>query len=317
MGFVFDPLPPGENSTKVVWQTAGLVPDSAWTDRWVLEFPLSPLAEAKDFTVDQLVYSPDASLSVGDMTLSVINVIQAADRTVLDVEESMPSREAVAQVGELTLIDDQGRRYGSLGYSPMDLDEQGQDYGSAVATESTAPSRYSRHYRLQFEPVAPDAKNLTLEIGSMSPRANAAGSFDFELPEQPKEGDRVPVNQSFEVAGGVLRVASVRFVTGTVVSDPRDEPATTLADQFLIEVEFEVVEPPPGGLYKIVELKAGWTGPYWMNPDPPYSDSSEILVRRLVYDPDRIWRSQVSIHLDHVTVYREGPWTLSWDIPGR
>jgi len=317
MGYVLDPLPPGENSARVVWQTAGLVPGSAWTDRWVLEFPLSPLAEAKEFTADQLVYSPDASLSVREMTLSVINVIQTADRTVLDVVESMPSREAVAQVGELTLIDDQGRRYGDPGYSPMDLDEQGQDYGSAIATESTEPRSYSRHYRLQFEPVAPDAKTLTLEIGSMSPRANAAGSFDFELPEQPEEGDRVPVNQSFEVAGGVLRVASVRFVTGIVVSDPRDEPATTLADQLLIEVDLEVVEPPPGGLYRVVELKAGWTGPYWMNPEPPYSESSGILVRRLVYDPDRIWRNQVSIHLDDVTVYQEGPWTLSWDIPGR
>lgn len=316
MGFVLDHLPPGENSARVVWETAGLIPGSAWTDRWALEFPLSPLAEAKDFTVDQLVYSPNASLSVGDMTFSVINVIQAADRTVLDLEESMSSREAVAQVGELALIDDQGRRYDNLP-AQMDLDEHSQDYGSAIATESTEPRRYSSHYRSQFEPVAPDAKTLTLEIGSMSPRADADGSFDFELPEKPEEGDRVPVNQSFEVAGGVLHVASVRFVSGTVVSDPRDEPSTTLTDQLLVEVDLEVVEPPPGGLYKVVELKAGWTGPYWMHPDPPYSESSGILVRRLVYDPDRIWRNEVSIHLDNVTVYREGPWTLSWDIPGR
>ena len=316
MGFVLDPLPPGENSARVVWKTGGLVPGSAWTDRWILEFPLSPLADAKDFTVDQLVYSPDASLSTGEMTFSVINVIQAADRTVLDLEESMPGREAFAQIGELALIDDQGRRYDNLP-AMMDLDEHSQHFESGIAAESTEARRYSRHYRSQFEPVAPDAKTLTLEIGSMNPRADADGSFDFELPETPEEGDRLPVNQSFEVAGGVLRVASVRFVNGTVVSAPRDEPSTTLTDQLLIEVELEVVEPPPGGLYKVVELKAGWTGPSWIYPDPTYSESSGVRVRRLVYDPDKIWRNQVSIHLDNVTVYREGPWTLHWDIPGR
>jgi len=315
LGYVLGPLPVDAMTANVTWKLAGLVPGSEWSDRWVLEIPLSPLAEAEDSSFNQLIYSADSSLFVNNMTLTITKVVQASDRTVLDITWSVPGWGAVAQASGITLVDDQGRRYESLP-GKMDLDEQSQDR-IAIATESDDPHRYLLHERWQFEPVSPDARTLTLEIKSMYPRTDAAGSFEFDLPSNPRSGDLVPVNQTFEVVGGILRVASVRFVSGTVVIDSRDAPPTSLNDQLLIEADLDVVEQPPNGRYDSMTLEAGWSGPGWKYADPPYSESSGIMVTRLVYDPDRVWSNHVRIHLGLVEVYREGPWTLSWEVPGR
>lgn len=312
LGYVLDPLWPDTDIVYVIWNVRGLTPGSEWSDRWVLEIPLSPLPETELAATDQLIYSPYASLTIDDMALSVVNVVQAPDRTVLDVTWSVPGWEVVAQASDTALIDDQGRLY-SLLPGAMDLDQYNTD---PIATETSDIQRYIRHERWQFEPIAADAKTLTLTIGTMHPREDAEGSFAFDLPAQPQEGDIVPIDQAFEIAGGMLRVASVRFVSGTVVIDSRDGPPISRDDQLLIETDLEVVEQPPDGHYESVILEAGWSGPSWMYPDPPYSESSGIIVMRLVYDPDRIWSSHVRVHLREVDVYQEGPWTLSWDIPG-
>ncbi len=316
LGYVLGPLPADVRTARVTWKVAGLVPGSEWSDRWVLEIPLSPLAEAEDSAFDQLIYSSDSSLFVDNMTLTVTNVVQASDRTVLDVTWSMPGMDVVAQAAELSLVDDQGQRYALLPGRMMDLDENGPEFITR-ATESSDSHRYLLHERWQFEPVSPDARTLTLEIKSMYPRTDAEGSFEFDLPSNPRSGDLVPVNQTFEVAGGILRIASVRFVSGTVVIDSRDAPPTSLNDQLVIEADLDVLEQPPDGRYDSVILEAGWSGPYWKYADPPYSESSGIMVTRLVYDPDRIWSNHVRIHLGLVEVYQEGPWTLSWEVPGR
>jgi hypothetical protein len=315
LGYVLGPLPADVRTARVTWKVAGLVPGSEWSDRWVLEIPLSLLAEAEDSTFDQLIYPLDSSLFVNHMTLTVTNVVQASDRTVLDVTWSVPGWEAVAQAAEISLVDDQGQHYVLLP-GRVDLDEQSRD-SIAISTESSDPHRYLHHERWQFEPVSPETRTLTLEIKSMYPRADAEGSFEFDLPPNPRSGDIVPVNQTFEIAGGILRVASVRFVSGTVVIDSRDAPPTSLNDQLLIEADLEVVEQPPAGRFDSVILETGWPGPYWKYADPPYSESAGIMVTRLVYDPDRIWSNHVRIHLGLVEVYQEGPWTLRWDIPGR
>jgi len=312
LGYVFDPLPPDVYSAIVTVDLAGLVPGAEWSDRLELEIPLTPLAEAHDSTFDQLIYSPDASMSIGDMNLTVTNVVQAEDRTVLDMTWSMPQWDAFAQAAGVTLVDDQGRRYTPLPRT-MDLDEN----FAVIATESPGSRLYLRNERWVFEALATDTRTLTLEIEGMRPRADAEGSFEFDLPAQPRDGDFVPIDETLNVAGGVLRVASVRFVQGTVEIAPRDATPTSLDDQLLIEVDFDVVEQPPYGTYESIMLEAGWTGPYWMYPDPINTESSGIRVTRLVYDPDRIWSNHVRIHLGDVTVYQEGPWTLSWDVPGR
>jgi len=315
LGYILEALPPDTESVYVIWNVNGLVPGSEWSDRWVLEIPLSPLVETEASGFEQLIYSPEAVLSIDDMRLSIKNVVQASDRTVLDVTWSMPRLEAVAQASEMALIDDQGRRY-TLLPGAMDLDEVSPD-PIAIATEPSGSRRHLRNERWTFEPVAPDAITVTLQIGTMYPRADAEGSFAFDLPAQPQEGDFVPIDQTFEVAGGVLRVASVRFVSGTVVIDSRDAPPTSRKDQLLVEVELDVMEQPPDGRYESIILEAGWSGPSWIYPDPISSESSGIMVTRLVFDPDRIWSNHVQIHFGEVTIYREGPWTLSWDVPGR
>lgn len=312
LGYVLDPLWPDTDIVYVIWNVRGLIPGSEWSDRWVLEISLSPLAETELAVTDQLIYSPDASLTIDDMTLRVDNVVQAVDRTVLDVTWSLPGWEVVAQASDMVLIDDQARRYALLPGS-MDLDQYSVD---PISTETTEMQRYLRSERWQFEPIAADARTLTLKISTMQPRADAEGSFSFDLPARPREGDRVPIDQAFEIAGGVLRVASVRFVSGAVVIDSRDGPATAIDDQLLIETDLEVLNQPPDGHFESVILEAGWSGPSWMYPDPPYSESSGIMVTRLVYDPDRIWSNHVRVHLGEAEVYQQGPWTLSWDIPG-
>ena len=315
LGYVLEALPLDTETVHVIWNVWGLVPGSDWSDRWVLEIPLSPLAETEIAATDQLIYSPDASLSIDDMTLTVASVVQAADRTVLDVTWSVPGWEAVAQPADMTLIDDQGRRY-ALFPGAMDLDEHSRD-SIAISTESSESRRYLLNERWKFEPVAPDARTLTLKIETMYPRADAEGSFAFDLPDQPQEGDLVPIDQTFEIAGGMLRVASVRFVSGTVVIDSRDGPPASRDNQLLIETDLEVVEQPSGGRYESVILEAGWSGPGWMYPDPVYSESSGIMVMRLVYDPGRIWSKHVRIHFGEVTVYQQGDWALSWEVPPR
>ena len=315
LGFVLDPLPPSTASVHVIWNLGGLVPGSEWSDRWVLEIPLSPLAGTETHGPDQLIYSPNSSLSIDDMTLSIMKVVQAVDRTVLDLTWSMPRWEAVAQPAEMVLVDDQGRRYELLPRA-MDLDQHSQD-AIAIATEVNGSNRYFRNERWQFEPVEPDARSLTLEIESAFPRADAEGSFEFDLPSDPQDGDLVPINQTFEVAGGILRVASVRFVSGVVVIDSREAPRTSLNDQLLVETDLDVLKQPSDGRYKDVILVAGWSGRFWMYPDPPYSESSGVSVTRLVYDPDKIWTNHVRIHLGEVTIHQQGPWTLSWDVPSR
>jgi hypothetical protein len=313
LGYVLAPLPAGISTARVTWNIAGLVPGMEWTDRWVLEIPLSPLAQSEDVESAQLIYSVDSSLSIDDFILTVTNVVQAADRTVLDVTWSMPSWEAVAQPDDMALVDDQGRRYALLP-GPMDLDEYSQD-ALAIATESSGAHRYLRHERWQFEPVPLDVNRLNLEIKSAHPRAKADGSFEFDLPLHPQAGDVVPINQAFEVAGGRLRVASVRFVRGTVVIDSRDAPPGSRDDLLLIEVDLDIVKQPPNAHYVDLSLDAGWTAPYWMHPDPPYSESSGMMITRLVHDPDRIWSNHVRMHFGEVTIAREGPWVLGWDVP--
>jgi hypothetical protein len=172
-----------------------------------------------------------------------------------------------------------------------------------------------RHERWQFEPVPLDVNRLNLEIKSAHPRAKADGSFEFDLPLHPQAGDVVPINQAFEVAGGRLRVASVRFVRGTVVIDSRDAPPGSRDDLLLIEVDLDIVKQPPNAHYVDLSLDAGWTAPYWMHPDPPYSESSGMMITRLVHDPDRIWSNHVRMHFGEVTIAREGPWVLGWDVP--
>ena len=312
LGYVFDPLPPDVHSAMVTVNLAGLVPGAEWSDRLELEIPLTRLAEADDTPFNQLIYSPDASLSIGDMNLTVTNVVQAEDRTVLDVTWSMPRPEAVAQAAGVTLVDDQGRRYTSLPRT-VDLDEN----LAVIATESLGSRRYLINERWVFEALAVDTRTLTLEIEGMRPRADAGGSFEFDLPAHPRDGDLVPIDETLNVAGGVLRLVSVRFVQGAVVIAPRNETPTSLDDQLLIEVDFDVVEQPPDGMYEDIMLEAGWSAPSWIYPDPVYSESAGIRVLRLVYDPDRIWSEHVRIHFGEVTVYHEGPWTLSWDVPGR
>jgi hypothetical protein len=300
----YAPLPKGVRDLKVVlerYTTSHIKPSYTW----VISLHLQRLTDELRARLFPPAYAPvGAQATYQGITLQVMQV--AADpmenSTVLKIKQSLPAGWGPAiSYQSAELQDDLGGVYPQK-YLDVQMSDQGQRLETAVIPGSLPDAFYSTYYdTVSFQSVNPFARRLTLSLEEVGVRAAPSGGqnwINLELGANPKPGEVVPLDVTFQVAGQPLHIREAQIVEK---SDPLlNQGAPFLALELL-------VDPLPGKsgmLFKELSLYGG---------DEPRPMS--FIPNGIKLTDDQTKTGRVSVYIDYAEVMFTQPWTVTWDVP--
>ena len=287
---MFDPLPSDLTSVDLIVPADYFVPPAvlpgADANAWTLHIPLAPPSAA-----GLAVASPQtATATASDVTLRVVASTFGPEQTVLQVEgEAAGSAEVVTlwpnggdPADNFSLQDDQGRSYRLLPES----------VGSAHAGND--PVRRD----LYFEPLAPDARSVTLVVEALLVAESGEASVTIPLAGRQVD-ESFTLDQTARLGRNDLRLTSARLG-----SDHGD--GTTW-----LYVDVDLGEPADGRMFSTFSLE-GTPGGGWMmsmgRRDGTQVDRFGVPVGRD--------QREVTLRLTRPTLNIAGPWELTFPVRG-
>ncbi|MDH5505900.1 MAG: hypothetical protein OEZ02_01625 [Anaerolineae bacterium] len=320
--YEFAPLPAGVFEFELVWEpwTKRRAGDAGdwWQDTsqaLVIPLTLVPGENLDTPVLPQAYALADASDTHYDITLEVLEVIQGLKETVLRLYFQWPGKFNSVYVdtgGGMELRSAHGEVFEhnrfALENQIMVVDTKNN--------QAPVAERYSfTEQTLVFEPGAPDARQLTLQIDRVSVWLDALEiSFELDLGADPQVGDTWPLDVWFEAAGVPVHIVSARLVESTFYRRETNEevpvyalefsvgPRSDQGNHFLLSIDFSSID-GVGNLY----------GDYYEDEKPHgYVSTLRVPLKDAEHEmPTGV----ITVRVDSVDIELYGPWVISWEVP--
>lgn len=312
----FGPLPTDADSAVLAMRVPPGLPAGAapGQEEWALHLSLRRDGEATGDARLVAPYDPGITeQTYHGITLRVLEVAHTAQETVVRVgidghptlQTGMPPR--LGRRFLPTLKDDANRSY-RAGRAPG----VGSEAGAVVVpvpdqSEITEEPPAAQEVEvLAFEPLHPEARELTLTVDGVAVDVPATGEFQIDLGPAPAIGNTFPVDVELQVAGATVRLTGAALV--------REELA--LRDGVLVRtlLQFEAEQVTPRS--EVIVNSFPLTGdPTVVSGSPSHGGPEGIYSVGVEFRDGRIPPGVLSLSLERVGVMYLGPWEFTWEVP--
>jgi hypothetical protein len=309
----FPALPAGVNQMTLIVPRlpllAGVLPED-----W--EIPLTLRSATNDLNKEFFPqpYSPlGAKDTHHDITLRVLDVAQTPSETALhyQIEWKDPSWQFRfgLNMGRMPeLRDDVGHIYWERPSSHASL--SGVIVKTLPETGAT-PTGPNQTDTLIFPALSLSASRASLWIDSIEFWSPAEGTIDLDLGASPKIGDSWPLDIHLEVAGFPVHLTGARLQEETVdLGDGKSEQRPVLS------LTLEPLEERDGFRlfnFGLVNSELGIYG----SGGQLISNGREVYQGRLEFTTGKIPTGIIKLQVMDASLLVEGPWEVTWDIPGK
>ena len=300
----YEPLPDNVQAVRLIWQVWGIVPGSLPSASWVLELPLVPREDRSGLSPS--AYAPLGAVDTHfGIQVRVDQVIPTNSGLVIDSVVLVPPSVDFPSPERGLLTTDTGRQYlpgfaNDLDMNPIPV--------QTVPVESPAGTALTRWpFRWQFQEVDNQAAELTLSIDRLNVTYPITESFDVEVDQDPPVGTVIPLDVSLRVDGFSIHINQARVVMATATWQGGTGTVKAL--------EFHIDSPSVEGGRN---LRAIWFAPHYNqgDADPTIDPGTGISIGRLTWNPKLIRSGEMTVTVDRLEMSLQGPWVLTWDLPG-
>jgi hypothetical protein len=310
----FPALPTGINQVTLIMPRLPLVPSGALPEDWEVPLTLrSATNELSEELFPKPFSPPDASDSHRGITLRVLDVAQTSSETAIryQVEWTDPSWEFRFGLGTGSmpeLRDNLGHIYW----------ESPQSHGSSIAviaipSSGTTPTPITptQTDTLIFPALSLSAGQASLWVDSIEFSMPAEETFSLDLGAAPKIGDSWPMDLQLEVAGFPVHLTEIRLEEETVdLGDGKNEQHPVLS------FSLDPWEERDGFRLLNFDLTNSELGIYGSGGQL-FSSGTEVYKGRLEFTAGKIPTGIIRFQVMHASVLAQGPWEVTWDIPGK
>ena len=310
----FPALPTGINQVTLIVPRLPLVPSGALPEAW--EVPLT-LRSATNELSEELFPKPFSPADAGDshrgITLRVLNVAQTSSETAIryQVEWADPSWELRFGLG----IESMPELRDNLGHIYW---ESPQSHGSSIAvvaipSSGTTPTPITptQTDTLIFPALSLSASQASLWVDSIEFSTPAEETFSLDLGAAPKIGDSWPMDLQLEVAGFPVHLTKIRLEEETVdLGDGKSEQHPVL------NFSLDPWEERDGFRLLNFDLTNSELGVYGSGGQL-FSSGTEVYKGRLEFTTGKIPTGIIRLQVMDASVLAQGPWQVTWDIPGK
>ena len=306
----FGPLPVEADTAVLAMRVPpGLPARAEASEEWV--FHLSLRREDVTSNSARLIATYDPGLPEREhhgIALRVLDVAHTADETVVRVGiVDYPALEASPPPhlsGRLrpTLRDDAGRSYAAR-RSPGVGFEGGMVAAQAGGASAEEPAR---HEVLAFEPLHPEARELTLTVDGVYLNVPASGALQVDLGDAPQIGDVFPVDAELEIAGATVHLTGARLVHEEL------EMRDGIMERTLLRFDARQVTPQD----PVIVTHVGLVGDRSIVSGSSSSGGQDgIYAVGVEFRDGRIPTGLLTLSLEEAAVVYTGPWELTWSVP--
>ena len=282
-------LPKGITDVKVIWerrhQNLGQV-----FETWIVPIHLQPLTDELRAQLFPTAYTPpNAQLTRPALTIQVLQVAPdpTGKSTVIRLSYQWHSGEIQTVFFDTANLQDENGKVYSQKYLQVLMDADAQP----VISSSTST--------LDFEPIDPKAKRLSLSLDGVGIRAIPTDDMHIhkvhvDLGANPKIGLVVPLDDTFQVAGQSVHIR------GAQVVEKLDQGTS-----------FPVLELLVDPLPAVGELSLRALSVYGGDDSRPMT----FIPNGIKLTDYQLRTGTVSVYIDYAELVFTNSWKLTWDIP--
>lgn len=307
----FGPLPVEADAAVLAMRVPpGLPLRAEATEEWV--FPLSLRGEGGTAGGARLIetYYPEVPESEHHgIALRMLDVAHTADETVVRIGiVDYPALEAsppphLSGRFRPSLRDDAGRFY-TARRSPGVGYESG--LAAARAGAASIEEAPARHEVLAFEPLHPEARELTLTVDGVYLYVPASGTIEIDLGDAPQIGDVFPVDAKLHIAGATVHLSGARLVLEEL------EVRDGILARTLLRFDAQQITPQDAVRVTYVGLVGDRT---IVSGSSSSGGQDGIYAVGVEFRDGRIPAGLLTLSLKEAAVVYTGPWEFTWSVP--
>jgi hypothetical protein len=303
----FPALPANVYRINFEFDRLPLIPPGDAPEGWQVPLVLIPATGKLPAELFPKPYSPiDASAMVNDITVRILQVVQTADETALQlqVEWDKPDWEYRGVIPLLEIRDNLGNVYRQMTSDTQVASVSAQEVQAIASPEATEEITIRTSEDIfQFPSVSLAAREAVLRLPAIDFSIPNGPSFTFDPGPNPQLGQTWELDAQLEVAGVPLNITGARLI---------QDDQTYPGDPPLYSFEFAINTPT--GLPREI------TAFYLQSDLDTYRGGGGVTVEPGIFRDTMLFiqlpQQPLTITIDGLNITINGPWEIPWQIPG-